>query len=92
MSVGDWQGGKGMDVIAGFFGWLMETYFASIPFIWVWVFYYKIKCRKMEECSNRKCKYWEYCEHNYVERKKDELELRKQMLLHSLGITEEELD
>ena len=35
---------------------------------------------------------WQYCEHNYVERKKDELELRKQIPLHSLGLTEEELD
>lgn len=81
-----------MDFIADFFGWLMIAYFASIPFIWIWVFYHKIKCRKTEDCSNRKCKYWQYCEHNYVERKKDELELRKQMLLHSLGLTEEELD
>ncbi len=81
-----------MDFIADFFGWVIIAYFVSIPFMWVWVFYHKIKCRKMEECSNRKCKYWEYCEHNYVERKKDELELRKQMLLHSLGLTEEDLD
>lgn len=81
-----------MDFIADFFGWLIVAYFVSIPFMWLWVFYHKIKCRKKEECSNRKCKYWQYCEHNYVERKKDELELRKQMLLHSLGLTEEELD
>ena len=81
-----------MDFIAEFFGWLIIAYFVSIPFIWAWVFYHKIKCRKTEECSNRKCKYWQYCEHNYVERKKDELELRKQMLLHSLGLTEEDLD
>ena len=81
-----------MDFIADFFWWFIVAYFVSIPFIWLWVFYHKIKCRKIEECSNRKCKYWQYYEHNYVERKKDELELRKQMLLHSLGLTEEELD
>lgn len=78
-----------MDFIAVFFGWLIMAYFVSIPFIWLWVFYHKTKCRKMEECSNRKCKYWQYCDHNYIERKKYELELRKQMLLHSLGLTEE---
>lgn len=78
-----------MDFISVFFGWLIMAYFVSIPFIWLWVLYHKIKCRKMEECSNRKCKYWQYCDHNYIERKKDELKLRKQMLLHSLGLTEE---
>ena len=78
-----------MDFIADFFRWLIVACFVSIPFIWLWVFYHKIKCRKMEECSNRKCKYWQYCDHNYIERKKDELELRKQMLLRSLGLTEE---
>ena len=78
-----------MDFIAEFFGWVIIAYFVSILFIWAWVFYHKIKCRKIEECSNRKCKYWQYCEHNYVERKKDEFELRKQSLLHSLGLTEE---
>ena len=78
-----------MDFIADFFGWLIAAYFVLFPFIWLWVFYHKIKCRKMEECSNRKCKYWQYCDHNYIERKKEELALRKQMLLHSLGLTEE---
>lgn len=81
-----------MDIIANLFGWLVIICFVSIPFIWAWVFYHKIKCRKIEECSNRNCKYWQFCEHNYVERKKDELELRKQMLLHSLGLPEEEPD
>ena len=76
-----------MNIIANLFGWLTVAYFVSIPFIWIWVFYHKI-----ENCSDRKCKYWEYCNHNYVERKKDEIELRKQMLLHSLGLTEEALD
>lgn len=45
-----------------------------------------------KKCSNRKCKYWQYCGHNYAERKKDELELRKQMLLHSLELTKEKLN
>lgn len=81
-----------MDYIANVFGWLVVAYFVSMPFIWIWVFYHKIKCRKMKECKNRKCKYWQYCEYNYVERKKDELELRKQMLLYSLGLRKEELD
>lgn len=81
-----------MNFIANFFGLLVIVYLVSLPFIWVWVFYHKIKCRKKEECSNRKCKYWQYCEYNYVERKKEELEYRKQALLRNLGLTEEELD
>ena len=81
-----------MEFIANVFGWLAVAYFVSIPFIWIWVFYHKIKCRKLEGCSNRNCKYWQYCEHNHLERKKDELELRRQMLLHGLGLTEEELE
>lgn len=81
-----------MDFITNFFGWLIIAYYVSIPFIWLWVFYHKIKCQKIEECSNRKCKYWHLCEHNYKERKKHELELIKQMLSHSLGLTEEEIN
>jgi 3-phosphoglycerate kinase len=54
------------------------------------VFYYKIKCRKIEGCCNRKCKYWQYCSHNHVERKKDEIEMRKKILLHNLRMTKEE--
>ena len=81
-----------MNFISNCIGVLVIVYFVSIPFMWAWVFYHKIKCRKKEECSNRKCKYWHFCEHNYRERKKDELELIKQMLSHSLGLTEEELN
>ena len=78
-----------MDFVSAFFGWLVITNFVLIPVIWAWVFYHTIKCWKKEECSNRKCKYWQHCEHNYVERKKDEIELRKQILLHNLGFTED---
>ncbi len=81
-----------MNFIANLFGWFAVAYFVSIPFIWAWVFYHKIKCRKVEKCNNRKCKYWHYCNHSYVERKKDEIKLRKQILFHSLGLTEEKLD
>lgn len=81
-----------MDFITNVFWWLVVAYFVSIPFIWIWVFYHKIKCRKIEGCSNRKCKYWQYCEHNYLEREKDELELRKQILLHSLRLKEKDLE
>ena len=72
-----------MDIIFNFFGCLIFAHFVSIPFIWAWVFYHKIKCRKIEGCNNRECKYWKYCEHNYAERKKDEIALRKRMLLHN---------
>ena len=79
-----------MDLMANFFWWLATAYYVSIPFIWAGVFYYKIKCRKIEGCCNRKCKYWQYCSHNHVERKKDEIEMRKKILLHNLRMTKEE--
>lgn len=79
-----------MDLIADVFSWLAVAYFVSIPFIWTGVIYHKIKCRKIEGCCNRKCKYWQYCSHNHVERKKDEIEMRKKILLHNLRMTKEE--
>lgn len=77
--------------LANVYALLGIVYFASLPFFWAWMFYHKIKCRKAENCCNRKCTYWHYCEHNYVEQKKDEIELRVQLLLHNLGLTEEEI-
>ena len=80
-----------MRVIGDIFGLLVVASFVWIPFFWVWAFYHKIKCRKVEDCKNRKCRYWSWCNHNYAERKKEELELRKQMLMRNLGLTEEDL-
>ena len=56
------------------------------------MFYHKIKCRKKEECSNRKCKFWLYCENNRAEREKVEIEYRRQALIRNLGLTEEDFD
>ena len=81
-----------MNFISNFMGLLVTVYLVSLPFVWAWVFYHRINCRKKEECSNRKCKFWLYCEHNRAERKKDEIEYRKQALIHNLGLTEEDFD
>ncbi len=70
--------------------WVMAIYFAAIIITWVWVFYHKIKCWKQHSCTDRKCRYWSWCNHNYAERKKDELEQRKQFLYSSLGLQEDE--
>lgn len=81
-----------VDIIGNIFMLLGVAFFVSIPFIWIWVFYHKIKCRKAENCANRKCKYWGWCKHNEVERRKDEFELRKQALAYNLGISVEDLE
>ena len=63
----------------------------SIPLTWMWVFYYRIKCWKVKSCANRKCKYWEWCEHSEVERERDEINLIKQML-HEWEVVENNLN
>lgn len=40
-----------MDLIADVFGWFVAAYYVLIPFIWAGVFYYKIKCRKIEDAA-----------------------------------------
>lgn len=74
-----------------FFSWLLKVFIAIMPIIWVWELYHKIKCRKVKSCSNRKCKYWSLCNHNYEERKKDDLEYRKQNLMRHCGLSEDDL-
>ena len=37
---------------------------------WVWAGYHVIKCHRVNNCNNRKCKYWQFCKHNEYERKK----------------------
>ncbi len=77
-----------MEILEDIFSCLLVVFIASIPIAYVWVLYYRIKCWKVDLCTNRKCKYWEWCNHNYVERKKDEIELRKQNLIRSYRSTE----
>lgn len=59
--------------------------------MWMWVLYYKIKCQKADSCTNRKCKFWTLCNHNSEERKKDEMEYRKQNLMRQYGLSEDDL-
>lgn len=81
-----------MEILENIFLWLLVVFFVSMLVVWVWVLYYKIKCRKVDSCADRKCKYWEWCNHNYAERKKDEIELRKQNLMRRYGLTEDDLN
>ena len=74
------------------FSWLLIVFVVSMSIAWVWVLYHKIKCRKVDSCADRKCKYWDWCNHNRAERKKDELEMRKQNLMHRYGLAEDDLD
>ena len=52
---------------------------------WVWAGYHVIKCHRVNNCNNRKCKYWQFCKHNEYERKKDQLLWRVQMMEKSTG-------
>ncbi len=81
-----------MKLLEDFFSWFLIVYVASIPIIWLWVFYHKVKCRKVDSCVNRKCKFWQWCSHNKEERKKDELEYRRQWLMRRYGLSENDLE
>lgn len=80
-----------MNLLECFFSWLLVVFIALMPFMWMWVLFYKIKCRKVDSCADRKCRYWEWCSHNREERKKDELEFRKQNLMRQYGLSEDDL-
>ena len=81
-----------MEVLGTVMSWLIVAFFIWMLVTWIWVFYHKIKCRKVENCTNRKCRYWQWCNHNYIERKKDEIEWRKQLLIAHFGMPEESTD
>ena len=79
-----------MVILRDIFSWILVVFIVSITVAWVWVLYYKIKCRKVDSCADRKCKYWEWCKHNHAERKKYEIEMRKQNLMRRHGLTEDD--
>lgn len=81
-----------MKLLEAIFLWLIIVYIASIPFIWMWVLYHKIKCRKAESCVNRQCKYWEWCSHNFREKTKDEAEMRRRNLMRKYGLPEDDME
>ena len=80
-----------MEILENIFSWFLVVFFVLMLVEWVWVLYYKFKCRKVDSCADRKCKYWEWCNHNYAERKKEEIELRKQNLMRRYELTEDDL-
>lgn len=81
-----------MKLLEEIFSWVLVVYIASIPMIWLWVLYYKVKCWKVNSCANRKCKFWQWCSHNKKERKKDEFELRRQWLMRRYGLSDNDLE
>ncbi len=81
-----------MEVLRHIVSWGIVVFILFIPVVQVWEIYHKIKCRKVQSCTNRKCKYWIWCSHNDIEREKDELELRKQVMMDKLGLTEDDLN
>ena len=80
-----------MELLGNIFSWFMAIFVMSIFLSWVWIFYHKIKCRKVQSCEDRKCKYWEWCEHNCAERKKDQTEMLQQMV-RKWGLDEDNLN
>ncbi len=81
-----------MELLGNIMGCVIVVLFISIPVTWVWVFCHKIKCRRVESCANRKCKYWSWCSHNYAERRKDRVELWKRVLMERYGLKEDGAD
>lgn len=57
--------------------WITFVFIAVILSFWAWAFYHERKCRRINSCADRKCRYWKWCRHNFTERKKDEIKLRK---------------
>ena len=80
-----------MNLLECFFFLFLVIFIALMLFMWMWVLYYKINCRKVDSCANRKCRYWEWCSHNREERKRDEMEYRKQNLMRQYGLSEDDL-
>lgn len=74
-----------MEIIGNIFAALMMLTIALIPVMWIWVGYHVIKCHKADNCANRKCTYWKFCNHNAHERKKDEFLWRIEMMEASTG-------
>ena len=78
-----------MEIFGDIFSWLLVVFILPMSVAWVWVLYYMIKCWKVDSCVDRKCRYWEWCKHNHAERKKDEIEMRKQNLMRRHGSPED---
>lgn len=59
--------------------WFTIIAFASMPFVWIWIIYHKIKCWRVEKCPNRKCTFWKFCYHTMGDRLREhwEEELRR---------------
>ena len=80
-----------MGIISWIAGIMLAAMFIALPIFWIWAIYYKNKCRKVKDCVNRKCRYWEWCEHNQKARDKEFILLRIVMLEKRFGLDFSEL-
>lgn len=70
---------------------LMGVFIVSLPIMWLGILYYMIKCRKVESCANRKCKFWSMCSHTSEDQRRYEIELRVRNLMYHCGLSEDDL-
>ena len=56
-----------MEVIVGYIAsFLIYAMIFAIIGGWIFVWYYKIKCRKIKGCKKEKCLYREFCDHKIM--------------------------
>lgn len=56
-----------MDIIAGYIAaFLIYAMIITIVAGWIFIWYYKIKCRKVKNCKNDKCRYRQFCDHKVM--------------------------
>jgi len=77
------------EVIACF---IVFYFFVSIPITWLWILYYRIKCWQVRSCTDRTCKFWQYCNHNEVAKKIDCLNFRIETIARNLDLIEDNLN
>lgn len=81
-----------MNLLNDIIAWTVIIYILSFPVIWVWILYHKVKCWKVNTCTKKTCRYWEWCNHNRVQKQIDAIELRIQMMLNSVSLTKSDLN
>ncbi|MDY4840551.1 hypothetical protein [Roseburia sp. 831b] len=68
-----------MEVINTLGSLIVILFLISMPVYWVWAGYHSIRCQKKSNCTNRKCTYWGMCEHNALEKQREQLLWRMEM-------------
>ena len=74
-----------MSLLNDIIAYTIIIYILSLPVTWVWILYHKIRCRKVNACTKKTCRYWEWCRHNLVQKQIDKI-TAIEMYLNSLKL------